>query len=305
MIDLNLLFALDVLLEERSVSRAARRMNMSVPAMSRVLTRIRDALGDPILVRAGRTLVPTARAVAMRDRVRAVLGEARSLLTEGELDLGGLRRSFIIRSADAAVGAVGTRLAAAMRAEAPGVSVIFVPEGEEEVAPLRDGRIDLDLGVAGNEGPELRVQGVATGAALGVVRRGHPLTSGKVTAQRFIEFPHVGVSRRGKMLGPIDSELAKLGLSRTVAMVTPSFCVALHCVAEGDLVGMVASWVCPALLEKLGLVVFPLPVTTPMIAISQTWHPRHDADPAHRWLREHMRAAWQSRDTPVKRARAR
>lgn len=114
--DLNLLVALDALLEEQSVLRAAKRMHLSAPAMSRTLSRIRDAVGDPILVRAGRALVPTPRAAELRPRVRSIVAEATAVLRDGAaLDVARLRRSFVIRSSDVIVGILGNQLLAALR----------------------------------------------------------------------------------------------------------------------------------------------------------------------------------------------
>lgn len=288
--DLNLLVALDALLEEESVLRAARRMHVSPPAMSRTLDRIRRSLGDPILVRAGRALVPTPRALELRPRVRALVAEAEAVLREGSaLRLGTLTRRFVVRSSDATVEMIGADLVRVLRSEAPGVTVVFVPEGDEDVAALRDGRIDLDIGVAGDTGPEIRIQTLFKTRVAGVVRRGHPLASGKVTPERFVEHPHVGVSRAGKVHGPIDEALRKKRLARTVAAVVPGFRAALVLVARSDMVGAVPPMVVAALGADLDLATFPLPVATPGVTISQTWHPRFDADPAHRWLRDRIR----------------
>ncbi|MFT3768287.1 MAG: LysR family transcriptional regulator [Minicystis sp.] len=288
--DLNLIVALDVLLEEQSVLRAARRMGLSAPAMSRTLARIREAVGDPILVRAGRALVPTARAEELRLRVRTVVTEASSLLAREDLDAATLTRRFTIRSGDALIGLLGAPLMSALRTEAPGVTVRFAAEDDEGVSPLRDGRIDLDIGVIGDLGPEIRVQALCEGEVLGVVRRGHPLASGNVTAKRFAEHAHLVYSRRGVARGPIDAALAEGGLSRPVSIVVPSFYAALHIVAGSDLVGMMPSWLHGKATTSLDLVTFPLPVPTPHLTLSHAWHPRFDADSAHRWFRERVRA---------------
>ncbi|APR82127.1 Transcriptional regulator, LysR family protein [Minicystis rosea] len=290
--DLNLLVALDALLEEESVLRAAKRMHLSAPAMSRTLARIRASLGDPVLVRAGRDLVPTPRAIALRPRVRALVAEAEALLREeGSPALGSITRRFVIRSSDAVVERIGIDLLQALRASAPGVTVRFAPEGDEDVAALREGRVDLDIGVAGETGPEIRVQTLLTDRFVGIMRRGHPLSSGEVTVKRFVEYPHVGVSRAGKVHGPIDEALRKKRLSRTVAAVVPGIRAALVIVARSDLLGAVAS-LSAASAPELDLVSFPLPVSTPEVVVTQTWHPRFDADPAHRWLREEIRLAF-------------
>jgi DNA-binding transcriptional LysR family regulator len=289
--DLNLLIALDALLEEESVLRAAKRMHLSAPAMSRTLSRIREALGDPILVRAGRGLVPTPRAAALRPRVHSLVAEAQGLLRkEGAHDLEKLHRSFVVRTSDAMVHMIGVELIGELRAAAPGVSLRFVPEGEEDVAALREGRVDLDIGVIGEMGPEIRLQTLFVDQFVGVVRRAHPLASGKVTPRRFVEHPHIGISRMGKVRGPIDEALEKKKLSRTVAVVVPGVYAAFALIARSDMVGAVPTCVAARAVAELDLVSFPLPVATPSITIAQAWHPRFDADHAHRFLRERVRA---------------
>lgn len=181
-LDLNLLVALDVLLSEGSVVRAAERMHLSPPAMSRTLARIRHLLGDPILVRAGRGLVPTPRAEALRERLRLLIEDAQSLVrADPSLDLAALDRIFTIRANDGLVGAFGARMAASMLMVAPRVRLRFVPEGDEDVGALRDGRIDLDIGAMGGDGPELRVQTLFQDRFVGIVRSGHRLAGGNVT----------------------------------------------------------------------------------------------------------------------------
>lgn len=293
--DLNLLVALDALLEEQSVLRAAKRMHLSAPAMSRTLSRIRDAVGDPILVRAGRELVPTPRAAELRPRVRSIVAEATAVLRDGAaLDVARLRRSFVIRSSDVIVGILGNQLLAALRSEAPGVSIIFVPEGEEDVAALREGRVDLDIGAIGEMAPEIRVQALLKDRIVGMVRSAHPLASGKVTLKRFVEHAHIGVSRKGKVWGPIDAALKEKGLARTTAVVVPGLYAALFLIAGSDLVGAMPSLMADNVAAGLDLTSFPLPVATPPVTLSQAWHPRFDADPAHRWMRERVREVCQA-----------
>jgi len=289
--DLNLLVALDTLLREGSVAKAAARLSLSPPAMSRTLARIRDATGDPILVRAGRGLVPSPRAIAMREEVRAVVERAGRLLAPGALvPPEEFVRSFAIRANDAFVWSLGTPLIARAEKEAPKVVLRFVPEGDEDVEALRDGRADLDIGVQGPLGPEIRVQPLMTEHAVAVVRRGHPLASGRVTAKRFAAASHILISRRGKSHGPIDRELGKVGLSRHVAAVVPSFGAALRVVSSSNLVVTVPSAIVRTAKSAFKVVSFPIPLELETFKIALAWHPRFDADPAHAWLRNGIRA---------------
>jgi len=282
-LDLNLLVTLDALLSEGSVVGAAQRLNLSAPAMSRQLARIRHLLGDPVLVRAGRGLVPTPRAEALRERLRSLVADAEALVRgEDELDLARLERTFVIRANDGFVGTFGAALASLVARQAPHVRLRFAHQDKEDVEALREGRIDADAGVIGAMGPEIRLQALFHDRFVGVVRADHSLATG-LTPESFASFPHVSVSRRGRFAGPIDAALATLGLTRFVAIAVANFADALAIVRTSDHVAAV-----PARLTeptRAGLHSFELPVKTDALAISLAWHPRFDADPGHRWLR--------------------
>ena len=290
--DFNLLVALDALLREQSVTGAARRLHLSPPAMSRTLSRIRAVLGDPILVRAGQRLVPTPLAVDLQPRVRAAVEEARALLRrEAGFMPAALRRTFVIRTNDVLAGGFAAAILALARREAPMVRLCFVPEGEEDVVALRDGQIDLDIGVVGETGPEVRVQHLFRDRMVGAVRVGHPLTRGPITARRFAAGRHISVSRRGRLRGPIDQALGARGLQREVELAVPSFYSALFVAAASDLIATVPARLAASAAASCGVQAFRLPVETPAFEVVQTWHPRHDADPSHRWLRGLVRQA--------------
>jgi len=285
--DLNLLVALDALLNDASVAGAARRLGLSASAMSRTLTRLREATGDPLLVRAGRRMVLTPAAEALRERARAAVHEARALLrpNAAEPDIARLQRTFTIRANDGFVEALGAALIAAVSAQAPLVRLRFAAKAEKTSAYLRDGSADLEIGVVGNMGPEVRVQALFRDEFVGAVRLGHPLASGVMTPERNAAAQHVVASRRGRSSGPVDSALAALGLTRDIVAVVPGFPAALTIARASDLVALVPASFLPAA-EPSGMWIFALPVTVAPITISQMWHPRAEADPAHRWLRQ-------------------
>ncbi|MCB5166737.1 LysR family transcriptional regulator [Streptomyces bambusae] len=286
-LDLNLLVALDVLLEECSVSGAAARLHLSEPAMSRTLGRIRSALGDPVLVRAGRTMVPTPHALALHAEVREVVERARALfLSGGEVDLRTLTRTFTVLAHDAFAAAFGATLFTRVSREAPGVRLRFLSESHVDVPALREGTADLELGVVDSYAPEVRVEHVRDERMLGVVRAGHPLLRGRLTARRFAAAEHLTVSRRGRLEGPVDTALAALGLDRRVVGSVGSFPASLFVLRDTDLVGLITSGPAAPLAEKLGLECFEVPLELPALPFGLAWHPRHDADPAHAWLRE-------------------
>jgi DNA-binding transcriptional LysR family regulator len=293
--DLNLLTALDALLAEGSVVGAARRLRLSSSAMSRTLARLREATGDPLLVRAGRGLVRTPRATELRERVRDLVEDAQTMLRPSvtPLDFAELKRSFTIRSNEGFVEVFAAPLVAAVTAVAPNVQLRFVPKPNKDVEALREGLVDLEIGVLGKSGPEIRVQTLFRDHFVCAVREGHPLLgTGKITAERYAACGHVVASRRGLESGPVDEVLGALGLTRTVVAVVPSFRAALSVESVSDLVALVTdSFFNATQRHQAGLSgpskvrSFPLPVRTEAITVSQMWHPRLDTDPAHRWLR--------------------
>jgi DNA-binding transcriptional LysR family regulator len=222
---------------------------------------------------------------------------ARSVLrpAAARLDLATLKRSFTIRANEGFVEAFAAPLIAAILAAAPGVRLRFAPKPDKDVAPLREGQIDLEIGVVGETAPELRVQALFQDHFVGVARHGHPLLAGgTVTPERYAACAHVVTSRRGRVSGPVDEALAALGLARRVVVVVPGFPAALAVVKASDLVTHVPHSFFSATRGRpaagSGLESFPLPVVTRPIAVSQIWHPRLDADAAHRWLRKLVQA---------------
>jgi DNA-binding transcriptional LysR family regulator len=294
-LDFNLLLDLDALLREGSVVGAARYLNLSAPAMSRRLMRLREAVGDPLFVPAGRGLVPTERALALRLRVQAAIEDVRGVFTPEDVDFSRLQRTFTLRANDGFLGAWATRLVTAMVAEAPGISLHFVPRADKSIEPLRSGVIDLDIGVPGPAEQEVHNEPLFAATFVGVVREKHPLVvnmSGRgVRAEDFVSWPHITTSRRGLATGRIDAALKELGLSRRVVIVAPGFQAALVMAATSDLVATVPEPFVRWAMAHHRLHVFKLPVSTPDVEVSQSWHSRHHADPVHRWLRGHVRAA--------------
>lgn len=283
--DLNLLVTLDVLLAEGSVARAARRLRLSSSAMSRTLARLREATGDPLLVRAGRDLVPTPRALELRAQVSQLVEDGSAVLRPVEkLNLKQLNRTFTLRTSEGFVENFGPELIAQVSAAAPGVRLCFVPKPDKESTPLRDGIVHLETGVVEKTtAPELRVQALFRDRYIGAVRKGHPLSKGKITPARYAAGQHICVSRRGLETGPIDEALKPLGLERELVTIVGGFSIALALARASDLIASVPERHTGILRAEMHS--FALPVATPEFTVSLLWHPRLDADPAHRWLR--------------------
>ncbi|ELQ9307380.1 LysR family transcriptional regulator [Serratia sp. TKO39] len=287
--DFNLLIALDALLTAGSVVGAARRLGLSASAMSRTLSRLRAATGDPLLVRAGRHMVLTPYAETLRERARHAAFEARAVLrpAQGALDPAVLDRTFTLRANDGFVEAFGPALIAAAAEQAPRVRLRFAPKPEKSDRPLREGLVDLEIGVLGDMGPEIRLQALFRDRFVGVMRTSHPLAQQPALgAADYAACGHVVASRSGRILGPVDAALAELGLARHIAAVVPSFPAALAVAQASNLLALLPASFLHAQPAGGPLRVFELPVKTPSITVSQMWHPRLDAEADHRWLRQ-------------------
>jgi DNA-binding transcriptional LysR family regulator len=253
--------------------------------MSRALARLRETTGDPRLVRAGRGLVPTSRALELRERVGQLVQEAQAVLRPVEkLDLKRLVRTFTLRTREGFAENFGPGLMARVGEEAPGVRLCFVQKPDKESTSLRDGTVDLETGVVGKTtGPEIRAQALFRDRFIGVVRKGHALSRGRITPSRYAKGRHISVSRRGLDNGPIDEALTAFELERELVTIVSGFATALALARASDLIATVPERQTGSLRD--GMHSFPLPFPAPEVTISLLWHPRLDADPAHRWLR--------------------
>lgn len=278
-LDLNLLRVFDALLQDGSVTAAAERLHLSIPATSRALARLRRAMNDPILVRAGRGLAPTPFALRIAPRVRSLLDEASALVNDRDLDVANLRRTFTIRVGDGVV----TPLVSAVATKAPHVVLRFVAEGDESVEALRDGSVDLDLGAGADTEADIRSEVLFRERMVGVVRIDHPLK--KPTLKQLCTYPHVSVSRRGRTKGPLDVALREAGLQRHVGAVVPFYAAAATLVASTDYIGLIPQ----RLAAEHRLRWFPIQADLPEIEVRMHWHARLDSDPAQRWLRDVVR----------------
>ena len=287
--DLNLLITLDVLLAEGSVAGAAKRLRLSPSAMSRALARLRETTGDPLLVRAGRGLVPTPRALQLREQVSQLVQDAHVVLRPLQsLDLASVERTFTLRTSEEFVENVGPALLARIAREAPGVRLRFVNKTDKDSALLREGSVDLETGVVDPAGsPEVLTQALFRDRLIGVVRSGHPLSQGDVSVQRYAEGQHVYVSRRGQDRGQIDAALEGLGLARQISTIVAGFATAIALARSTDLIASVPERY--TLHQRQGLHSFALPLSLPTFTVAMLWHPRLDADLAHRWLRGCLR----------------
>lgn len=287
-VDLNLLVALDALLQTRSVQAAARRVGLTPSAMSHALDRLRALFDDPLLVRAGRGMVPTPRAEALAGPLRATLTDVEGLLLPaGAFDPARLSRTFRVRLPDSLTVVLLPRLEGLLAAEAPGVDLHLQPLDGETLVALRDGRTDAAVAILPDAPADVRGRPLLDERFVCVARVGHPAVHGALDLDTFCALTHVLVATRGSTVrGPVDDVLAELGRSRRVARLVPSFLPALVLASRTDHVLTIAKSVADALAGPLGLQVLEPPLPLPPYTLSLHWHARDDVDEAQAWFRE-------------------
>lgn len=285
--DANLLLALDALFQAGSVTGAARRMHVSPPAMSHTLARLRLAVGDPLFVRAGNRLVPTPRALSMRERVSRAATEIGALLRPDQpLDIATLERTFIIRASDAMIVTVGQALDVLVRREAPGVALHLVGV---LLAEARE--VDLDIGVQYGIAPDLRIQTLVREEMVPVVRKEHPLANRRVAPARLASLEHIAVaSQRAKF-----EELTKPRRDRRwhpPSRIVPSFLAAAALVRASDAYTVIPNRLAATIVDAFGLCRLSVTGPATKVAIAQAWSPRFDNDAGHIWLRGCVKRAF-------------
>lgn len=287
--DLNLLVTLDALLSEGSVAGAARRLRLSPSAMSRALARLRQAIGDPLLVRAGRGLVPTPRAIELREQVSQLVQGAQAALRPVQAtDLRRVNRTFTLRTRQGFVENFAIELIERIARQAPGIRLRFVEKTDRDSTALREGNVDLETAVVDEDtSPELLTQGLFGDRIVGVVRAGHPLSRIDVSAADYAAGEHIGISLRGLEHGSIDQALGAVGLSRNLITTVPGFSTALGLARSSDMIASVPERYSTRL--RLGMHTFALPFVLRGFTVAMLWHPRMDADPVHRWIRSCLR----------------
>jgi DNA-binding transcriptional LysR family regulator len=290
-LDLNLIVALDALIEERSVTRAADRVGITQSAMSHALARLRTLTGDALLVRGSGAMVATARAEALAPPIRRALDEvARALRSPGPFDPKTARQKVRIYTSDYGEVVLLPGVVRRLQRDAPGIDLRLGAHVDDHVGVLGSGAVDLVIAPVRprDEAPGIFSKKLFDETFVCVVRKGHPLAAKKLTLARFAAASHALIAPRGKEGSFVDDALAKLGLSRRVAVTVPHFLVAPHVVADSDLVLTLAARVAALFANPLGLAVLRLPPELGLegFTMSALWHERTQIDPAQRWVRE-------------------
>jgi DNA-binding transcriptional LysR family regulator len=283
-LDANLLVAIDALLAEGHVGRAARRLGLSPSAMSHALARARALVGDPLLIRTAGGMVLTARARAIAPGLREGLARAAAAVAPPvAFDPAAEETTLRIAAADFPLLVLAAPLMRALAVRAPRVDVIVVPFAGQ-LGVLASGEVDVAL-AAHRVSPRYRCRVLAHEPFACVVRRGHPALARPMTVRRWAALGHVLVSPRGRVRGAVDRALASRGLRRRVAFVSPTFLGAAQVVAATDLVLTCGARSAAEAAPRLGLHVFTPPVPVEPFPLGMFWHQRQDADPFLAWTR--------------------
>ena len=287
MLDLNLLKALDALLDECNVTRAASRLGVTQPAMSGMLTRLRENFGDPLFVRAKHGIVPTQRALELRAPLKQVISQIGALLQPPSFDPLTANITFTIAATDYALRAVALPFLSALKQQAPHIRIALVPVDDKQVQlQLERGDIDLALLTPESTPPDLHAKNLFDEHYVCVLRQGHPAMQGRkqLTVSQLCELDHALVSYTGGgFRGVTDEALEKLGQQRQVSLSVKSFIILPEILRASDMVAILPSRLVAGMDD---LMVFDPPIEVPGFTKVAAWHERTHRDIAHRWLRE-------------------
>ncbi|MBX3186271.1 MAG: LysR family transcriptional regulator [Labilithrix sp.] len=289
-VDLNLLVALRALLAERHVTRAAARIGLTQPAMSHALARLRELLGDPILVRTPQGMQPTPRAEAIAAPLERALEDVERIVAPPEpFRPERATRRFRIATGDYVELVFFPAFLSRLWAAAPQIDVRVSNLTARPAADLAEGRVDLSIGVLPGYGTPpprgIRSLRIIEERFVCVVRHDHPIVKKRLTLDEFVALPHALVAPRGEAGSIVDTALARLGKRRRVAIEIPHFLVAPHIVRETDVVLTLAARVAKTLAPALGLRQLAPPIEIAPFTMAMVWHDRQHAEPAHVWLR--------------------
>lgn len=286
-IDLNLLLTLHALLAEKHVTRAARRLHKSQPAVSHSLAQLRALFDDPLLVRREGRMTLTARAHALAEPLHDALTNLNALLEAPEFDPSLARVRFRLALSDYAAHIVLPPLMRHVRQHAPGIDLAISQASREAMlAQLLDGELDLALGIFPETPEEIQVQELFEERFISIADKAVLPAQGALSLEEWLRRPHVMLAMRPDAHDEIEKALASLGLQRHIALALPHWSAAVELLAGTDLILTVASRAVGALQRHKSLRRFTPPLALPLFAYQQAWHARRVNDPAHSWLRQ-------------------
>jgi DNA-binding transcriptional LysR family regulator len=297
-LDLNLLRVFDAVMTEQNLTRAASRLAMTQPAVSNALRRLREALGDELLIRTAHGVKPTPRAETLWPSVRRALGELEeAVIPEKSFDLSKAQNIFRIAMADATAALWLPPLVRTIQSEAPGIRVRMAPLTTREPRPmLLRGDIDLAIGffpgvvsqLAGGQGSvsPIRHEQLYSGRYVCVMRKGHPLAKKELTLDDYCSANHLLVSFSGRAHALVDDALAQMGRERRILLTVNQFFTGGRVVSSSDLICVLPRHLVASTGSTSELITKELPFPLPNMQVDMLWHERDTRSPAHKWLRE-------------------
>ena len=297
-LDLNLLRVFDAVMTEQNLTRAANRLAMTQPAVSNAVKRLRDALGDELLIRTAHGVKPTARAESLWPAVRRALADLEEAVAPRSFELAKANATFRMAMADATAGLLLPPLVRLIESEAPGIDIRMVPLTTREPRPmLLRGDIDIAIGffpgvvaqLQGSTETPVRHERLYAGHYVCVMRKNHPLADKELTLERYCDANHLLVSFSGRARGLVDDALVALNRERRILLTVNQFFTAGKVVAASDLLMVIPYHLIDATGMSEQLIKKSLPFTLPEVHIDMLWHERDARSPGHRWLREQLR----------------
>ncbi len=283
--DLNLLVAFKALDEERNVTRAAERIGISQPAMSRTLQRLRHQFNDELFIRAPNGLALTHRAEQIRQQLGFLLSELSGLLSKQAFDATTAEQTFHIVISDYGASSLMPAILNRLYREAPNVNIVISPWHEHTLQEMQADQIDLALGVAKNPPANIHGRVIGHEKLLCISRHDHPAQQDGLSLDSYCQYPHALVTMGGDKRGAVDIALEKLGRKRRIALRVPHFMAALHIIKKTDLLLTVPGGLLQNCLSGEEIVIASPPVELASFPYSVLWHGRSQNDEAHRWLR--------------------
>ena len=297
-LDLNLLRVFDAVMTEQNLTRAASRLAMTQPAVSNAVKRLRDALGDELLIRTAHGVKPTARAESLWPAVRRALADLEEAVAPRSFELAKAHVTFRMAMADATAGLLLPPLVRVIEKDAPGIDIRMVPLTTREPRPLLL-RGDIDLAIGFFPGVVAQLQGATetpirherlyAGQYVCVMRKEHPLANKELSLDAYCQANHLLVSFSGRARGLVDDALLSLNKERRILLTVNQFFTAGKVVANSDLIMVLPRHLIEATGMTDALVAKELPFAMPEVHIDMLWHERDARSPGHQWLREQLR----------------
>lgn len=289
--ELNLLMVFDAIMTERSITRAADRLSMTQPAVSNAVSRMRVAWNDELFVKDGRNIQPTLHAQNLWDQVREPINMLTDAVNPHSFDPTTAKRTFRIAATDIMVDMAWRPLRKLIESEAPGINIHAIPYtivNAEQV--LDDAKVDLVCGLSNQVSTTIRSEYMFTPEYVCAMRNGHSLAKPKMSVKEFAEAEHLLMSLSGDISGVADDALARMGLTRRIAMTVNHFSSIIPLLQESNLIAVVPASTIENAVCKGELSVTKIPVEVAPSQLAMLWHKRQDRDGGLFWLREHIKA---------------